>query len=445
MPSSLSRQPSPLRSRALVFLLLAVLLDTIGFGLVIPVMPQLIVEVTGGTLSDAAVWGGWLLFVFALIQLFAAPLLGNLSDRFGRRPVLLASLTALGLDYLLMGFAPTLAWLFVGRSLAGLFGSIGTTANAYVVDITPPKLRAQNFGMLGAAWGLGFIIGPVLGGFLGGFGTRVPFFAAAGLALANVLYGLFVLPESLPVRSRRPLSLRRANPIGTLLRMARYPVVAGLLLATLFYQLGQKAYPTTWNYFTLEAFQWSPQQVGFSMGFMGILVVLVQAVLIRQVIPRLGEERAITAGLLLIVVGFVGFAFAQQGWQMYLFIIPAALGGFAKPAMRSLMSNRTPHDAQGELQGAISSLFSLTSVIAPLLMTQLFGYFTSSQAPFYFPGAPFLLAAVLTLICLSLSHALFQRMRHAPPPDHSDERSDVLAQPSAAREEGGSQSEPDGV
>jgi len=382
--------------RAMVFILITVLVDTIGFGIIAPVTPELIMELTGEGLSEAALYGGWLMFLYAFTQFFAAPILGNLSDRFGRRPVLMASLFALGLDYLLMALAPNLTWLFVGRAIAGVAGATFATANAYIADVSDAEERAQNFGLLGSAWGLGFILGPVIGGVLGEYGPRIPFFAASALACANVLYGFFVLPESLPPESRRPFKLERANPIGAFAQMRRYPRVLVLFGALFLYQLAHDANPSTWTYYTMLKFNWTERDVGFSMGVLGISITIVQGLLIRLVIPKLGDRGTVLLGLLVMASGYLGFSLSSEGWMMLAFIIPFAIGGLAMPALRSILSKSVDEDAQGELQGALSSLMSLTAIIAPVFLTQLFGYFTSEQAPFYFPGAPFFTAAVLT-------------------------------------------------
>jgi DHA1 family tetracycline resistance protein-like MFS transporter len=390
------REPSSNR-RALTFIFITVLIDMIGFGIIIPVMPELIMELTGEGLSRAALYGGWLLFLYALMQFFFAPIIGNLSDRFGRRPVLLCSLVAFGFDYLLMGLAPTIVWLFAGRFVAGIAGATHSTANAYIADVSPPEERAKNFGLMGAAFGLGFILGPVLGGLLGEYGPRVPFFAACVLALCNAVYGFLVLPETLPAEARRPFDLRRANPVGALAQMRLYPVIVGLFGAFVLYMISHNANPTTWTYYTMLKFSWTERGVGYSMGFVGLGVALVQGGLIRAAIPRMGEMRAVYLGYALMSLAFVGFAFASAGWMMYAFIVPFSLGGLATPALRGIMSNTVPANAQGELQGALASVMSLTAIVAPVFMTQLFGYFTSDAAPLYFPGAPFLAAGVLLL------------------------------------------------
>jgi DHA1 family tetracycline resistance protein-like MFS transporter len=386
---------------ALAFIFVTILIDMIGFGIIIPVMPALIVELTGVGLGQAAIWGGRLLVVYAAMQFVFAPIIGNLSDRFGRRPVLLASLVAFGADYVIMGFAPTLAWLFLGRALAGIAGASHTTASAFIADVSAPEERAKNFGLVGAAFGLGFIIGPVIGGLLGEYGARIPFYAAGGLAFANAIYGYLVLPETLPPEKRRPFAWQRANPVGAFGEMRRYPLVIALFAVLFFYQIAHDANPSTWSYYTMLKFDWSPRDVGYSLGAIGVLFALVQGVLIRVVIPRIGEARTVAVGFVAMAVGFVGFAFATRGWMLYAFLVPFSLAGLANPALRGLLSNRVPSNAQGELQGAIASLVSVTAIIAPWLMTELFGAFTSAAAPIYFPGAPFVAAALLMGVALA--------------------------------------------
>lgn len=387
---------------ALACVFVTVLIDMIGFGIIIPVVPVLIVELTGQDLSHAALYGGWLLFLYALMQFFCAPVVGNLSDRFGRRPVLLLSLAAFGLDYAVMGFAPSMVWLFVGRFVAGVAGGSYVTANAYIADVSEPGDRAKNFGLVGAAFGVGFVLGPVIGGILGDYGTRVPFFAAAGLAVANLVYGAWVLPETLPVAARRPFSLGRANPVGAIAQMRRYPAVFALFGAVLLYQIAHDANPSVWTYYTMLKFDWTQREVGYSMGCVGAMIVLVQGVLIRVAIPWLGEVRAVVIGYALMAVGFFGYAFSTQGWMMIAFILPWALGEIATPALRGIMANQVADDAQGELAGAITSLRSLTAIGAPLLLTRLFGIFTAEDAPVYFPGAAFLAAGLMILGALAV-------------------------------------------
>lgn len=388
--------------QAIIVVFVTALIDSIGFGIIMPVMPTLLMEVTGEGMAEAARFGGWLMFAYAAMQFFLAPVLGNLSDRFGRRPILLTSLLVLGIDYLIMWWAPSFAWLLAGRIIAGAAASTYSTCNAFIADVSPPEVRAQNFGLMGAAFGLGFIIGPVVGGFLGEYGPRVPFLAAACLCFANLLYGALVLPESLAPGQRRRFDPRRANPAGTLAALRRYPVVFGLIGAYALFLLGHHVLPATWSFFTMEKFDWSPRQVGYSLGFVGVLMVLVQAVLLRMVLPRLGPRRAGVAGLTFTILSFVGYAFAAEVWVLYVFLAVGALQGFASPAMQGIMSTNVAADEQGELQGGLSAMMSLTAIVSPPLMTQIFASFTQGNDLPYLPGAPFLAAAALTVLALAL-------------------------------------------
>lgn len=391
------------KGAALGFIFITMLVDCIGLGIIIPVMPDLIKELTGGGLSEAATWGGWLTFAYATMQFFFAPILGGLSDKIGRRPILLGSLLGLGADYIFMAFAPTLAWLFVGRIVSGIFGASFTTASAYIADISEPEKRAQNFGMIGAAFGLGFIIGPVIGGLFSHWGLRAPFIAAAAFSLLNALYGYFILPESLKKENRRAFEWKRANPLGTLQKLGRYPALGGLIVAIFLLYVAGHAAQSTWAFYTEQKFEWNAKEVGYSLGFVGLMIGLVQGGLIRIVIPAIGQKNSVYLGLLLYVVGFVLFAFASEGWMMYVFMIPYGLGGIAGPAIQGIMSTQVPANEQGELQGGMTSMMSVTSIIGPLLMTGLFSYYTSKEAGVYFPGAPFLAGAVLTLISIVLA------------------------------------------
>lgn len=384
--------------RAVIFIFITLLIDTIGFGLILPVMPALIMQLTGEHLDAAARYGGWLGFVFAAVQFFCAPLLGNLSDRFGRRPVLLFSLFALGLDYIVMGFAPRLEWLFVGRFIAGIAGASFGPAYAYIADISPPEKRAQNFGLVGAAFGLGFIAGPAIGGLLGSFGARTPFFVAAAFSLLNLTFGYFVLPESLPLALRRPFDWSRANPLGTLRQLRKYPAVITLAGAAFLWQLGHQVLPSIWAFYTMEKFHWSVTAVGVSLAAAGIVMAISQGVLTGVLIPRLGgERRAAMIGLTAGAIVYCWYALASTGWMMYLGILGWALAGLAWPSLNALMSQQIPATAQGELQGGLASVSSLSSIIGPPLMTQLFGHFASAGAPLRFPGAPFIAAALLSV------------------------------------------------
>lgn len=399
--------------KALWFLMFTVFLDSVGLGIIIPVTPELLQELSGEPLSDAAKFGGWLMFTYALMQFFFAPIIGNLSDHFGRRPVLLVSLAALSVDYLFMAIAPTLALLFVGRLIAGIAGATFPTANAYITDITEEDKRAEAFGLLGAAWGVGFIMGPVIGGLLGEYGARLPFFVAAGLALANVLYGLIVLPESLATDKRRKFAWRRATPVGAMAALTKYPTALGLALVFLLFQIAHDANPSTWTYYTMLKFDWSERDIGFSMAAVGFGIAIVQGGLIGKVVDKFGEQKTVYLGLLMSALAYFGFAYASQGWMMYAFIVPFALGGVFAPALRSILTQQVPANAQGELQGALTSLLSITAIASPLIMTQLFSFFSAANAPIYFPGAAFFTAGVCVVLGLLLFASLWSRVKNA--------------------------------
>jgi DHA1 family tetracycline resistance protein-like MFS transporter len=385
--------------QALVFVAITVLLDTIGFGLIMPVMPTLLVDLTGESVGRAAIYGGWLAFIYAAVQFLAAPVLGNLSDHYGRRPVLLFAVGALGLDYIVMGLAPTLGWLFVGRTIAGIAGASFTPAYAYVADITPPQKRAQSFGVVSAMFGVGFIAGPAIGGLLGGLGPRAPFFAAACLSLVNFTYGWFLLPESLPPEKRRRFDWSRANPLGTLAQVKKHPVVLRLLLALFLWMVAHQVMPATWSFYTKYRFGWSPATIGASLALAGLVMATSQATLMRVVVPRLGERRAALMGIVIAGIGYLGYAFATAGWMMFAWLATWFFGAIVMPSTNALMSHGVAADAQGELQGAVASLYSLSSIVGPPLMTQLFGRFTALDAPVHFPGVAFVAAAVLTASC----------------------------------------------
>jgi DHA1 family tetracycline resistance protein-like MFS transporter len=383
---------------ALLFILITIFIDTVAFGIIIPVLPKLIAQLGDTAISDAAAYGGLLMFVFALMQFLFAPVIGNLSDRFGRRPVLLVSLTALGVDYIIMGFAPSLVWLFVGRMIAGVAAATFATANAYIADITDEEERAARFGLIGAAWGVGFVLGPALGGLLGEFDIRLPFFAAAGLALLNVIYGFIVLPETLKDENRRPFVFWRANPVGALASIRRYPMVVGLFGALALYFVAHAVNPSTWTYYVLHKFQWSEGQIGLALAAVGLSGAVVSGTLVGPLVKRLGEAGAAYLGFILSGISFVGYALATEGWMLFPWIVLGAFMGLVMPSLRSIMSQVVPEDGQGELQGAISSLMGLTAIVAPLVMTQLFRYFSMQTAPVYFPGASFLLAGCLMVL-----------------------------------------------
>jgi DHA1 family tetracycline resistance protein-like MFS transporter len=391
------------KNTALTFIFITLLIDCTGLGMIIPVTPKLIEELTGGSLSVASQYGGWLTFAYAIMQFLFSPVLGGLSDQYGRRPVLLISLFGLGIDYLFLALAPTIAWLFLGRIIAGVCGASFTTASAYLADISTPEKRAQNFGLIGAAFGVGFIIGPMIGGVFGEYGTRIPFLVAASFSLLNCLFGFFILPESLSKENRRPFDWKRANPVGSLLQLQRYPTIMGMLISIVLLYIAGHAAQSTWSYYTMEKFKWNLTWVGYSLSFVGLMVGIVQGGLIRVIVPKIGQKKSVYAGMCLYIIGFTLFAFASKGWMMFAFIIPYSLGGIAGPALQGIMSGQVPPNEQGELQGALTSLMSVTSIIGPILMTNLFSYFTKSGAPVYFPGAPFLTGAVLTVLSVLFS------------------------------------------
>lgn len=391
------------KNAALGFIFVTLLIDVIGFGIIIPVIPDLLKNLLHSDLAEASSYSGWLVASFAAMQFLFSPILGNLSDQFGRRPILLISLFGFGLDYLLTAFAPTIGWLFAGRIVAGIMGASFSTAAAYIADISPPEKRAQNFGIIGAAFGLGFIIGPALGGFIAKLGPRAPFIAAAILTLANWLYGYFILPESLAKENRRKFDWRRANAVGTLRFFLRYEVILGLVASLVLIYLSSHAVQSTWTFFTMEKFAWDSDMVGYSLAAVGVMVALVQGWLIRFIIPKLGQVYCIYVGLVLYSIGFCLFASATQGWMMFAFLVPYCLGGIAPPSLQGIMSSQVPANQQGELQGALTSLTSLTSVFGPLLMTGLFHHYSQPGKEIYFPGAPMVAGAILTLISAFLA------------------------------------------
>jgi len=388
------------RKSAMSFIMVTMLIDFTGFGIIIPVLPKLIQDFTGGGFGVAAEYGGWLTLAYASVQFIFSPIIGALSDRFGRRPVLLSSLFGLGIDYIFLAFAPSIVWLFVGRIIAGITGASFTTAQAYIADVSPPEKRAQNFGLVGAAFGVGFILGPVLGGLFSQFGTRVPFMIAAGLSLVNWLYGYFILPESLPVEKRRAFDWKRANPIGSLVSISKYPALLGLMATLLLLYLASHSVQSNWSFYTMQKFHWDATWVGYSLGFVGLVVGVVQGGLIRVILPKIGQKRAVYFGLILYIIGFISFAFATAGWMMFVFMLPYGLAGIGGPAMQGLISNEIPENAQGEMQGVLTGLQSLAAIVGPWLMTHIFAYFIAENTPVYFPGAPFILSALLTLIGL---------------------------------------------
>jgi len=392
-----NRQPG---KHALAFIFITVLIDMIGLGIILPVMPDLIMDITGLTRPEAARWGGALYALYALTQFVFAPIIGNLSDRFGRRPVLLVAIAGFAIDYVVMGFAPFLWVLFIGRALSGMFGATYSTAGAYIADITPPEERGGRFGLIGAAFGLGFIIGPAIGGLLGEIDHRLPFFVAAGLAGLNFIYGLLVLPETHKPENRRPFRWSKANPVGALLQLKQFPMVFGLLAAVALFYIGHAAFPAVWAYYGPEKFGWSNADVGLSLAAVGVVSAAVQGGLSGRLIKWMGQRRAAIIGFSVAAAAYFAYAYAPNGFAVYAIIVLSGLSGIAGPALQGTMSGQVPADMQGALQGGVTSLGSLMMAFSPILMTQIFFAFSNREAEPYFPGAPYFLAGVLTIFAV---------------------------------------------
>lgn len=398
------------KSSGLFFIFITVVIDVIGLGIIIPVMPKLIQELTGGNLSEASRYGGWLVFTYAITQFVFASVLGNLSDKYGRRPVLLISLIGFSLNYLLMGIAPTIAWLFLGRFIAGITGASYTVAAAYIADISTPEKKAQNFGLLGAAFGLGFIIGPVLGGLLGHYGARVPFYAAGILCFINFLYGYFIVPESLKPELRRPFQWKSANPIGAFIHIKSHPIILPLIACIFLINMASHSVQSTWSYYTLEKFGWDEKMVGLSLGFIGTLLMIVQAGLIRVIIPKIGTGKAIIGGIILYMITFPLYGLATASWMLYAISVPYVIAGITGPALQSHISNLVPQNEQGRIQGGVTSVISLTAILGPLIMTNLFSHFSKkTDSSIYFPGAPFIFAGMLATVALLIITNYFRK------------------------------------
>ena len=366
---------------ALVFVLITLFIDILGIGIIIPVLPELVKEFVGGSTALAGWYVGVIGATYALMQFLCAPIMGALSDRFGRRPIILASLFGLGIDFLIQGLAPTIGWLFLGRLVAGMMGASITTVNAYIADVSTPETRARNFGLTGVMFGLGFIFGPALGGLLGGIHLRLPFFVAAGFALVNWLYGFFILPESLPLDKRSSLTLAKMNPLGTLKRLRAYPIVAGLAVAFVCISLAQRGLENVWVLYTGFRFGWNEQTNGLTLALVGLMAALVQGLLVRPTIARLGERRTVSVGVAISAIAFLGYGLAFEGWMVPCIIVFGAFGGVAGPAIQSIVAGAVDPSDQGKIQGALTSLMSVTNIVAPLFFTAgLFSYFTSEHA-----------------------------------------------------------------
>ncbi len=397
------------RAPAIGFILVTLFVDVLGIGLIIPVLPKLVETFKEGNVSAAAGTLGLLFSLYSLMQFLCAPVLGSLSDRFGRRPVLLGSLFGAGLDYLLLAWAPSLSWFWLGRLVAGITGASFSTAIAYVADVSPPEKRAQSFGLIGAAFGFGFIAGPAVGGLLGDISLRLPFLAAAGLALLNWCYGLFVLPESLSDEHRRPFSWARANPVGSLLALKTYPVVLGLTGTLFLANLAQNSLQSTWVLYTGYRYQWTATQTGVSLAVVGLMAALVQGGLVRVIVPKLGERKALIVGLSIGAANMLGYGLATKGWMIYVILVVGSIGAIGGPAVQALISRSVPPNEQGSVQGALSSLASLAGIMGPPVATTLFGYFIGSTAPWRVPGAAFFLASLLLLAGLGMALWSFRR------------------------------------
>ncbi len=388
----------PVSKHAVTFVIITVFLDMVGFGMIMPVLPHLIEDVGQMTLAEATVIGGWMYFAFAFTQFLFSPLMGNLSDRYGRRPLLLLAVFGLGVDYIFSALAPTLAWLFVGRAIAGLCGSSYVIANAYIADVTAPADRAKAFGLIGAAFGLGFIAGPAVGGLLGEFGPRVPFWAAAGVSLLNFAYGWFVLPETLTPEKRRPFEMRRANPFGTLKVFRTYPGVLPLCAVLFLYMFASSVYPAVWPFWGIAKFGWSTAMVGLSLAAFGAITAVCQGTLTGPAVARWGEVRVCLIGLCAAVLGLLGYAMATGMLMVILFMLVHAPEGFVNPMLTAIMSKAVPEDAQGELQGGISSVMNLAMLSGTVFFAQVFGFFLSPDAPIQSPDIAYFIAA--GVICL---------------------------------------------
>ncbi|SFO99053.1 MFS transporter, DHA1 family, tetracycline resistance protein [Chitinophaga sp. YR627] len=404
------------KQSAIGFIFITLLIDVMGWGLIIPVMADLIAQLKHIPVNQASTYGALLLSVFAVTQFIFAPVVGNLSDKYGRRPVLLLSLLGFGIDYIILALAPSYGWLFIGRVIAGMTGASFTTATAYIADVSVDETtRAKNFGMIGAAFGLGFVLGPALGALLAQWGIRAPFYAAAVLCLLNCLYGFFLLPESLSKENRRSFEWSRANPFGSLKFLTSHPEIGGLAFAFFLIYLGAQSVQGNWNFFTIYRFQWSEKMVGISLAIVGVLVGAVQAGLTRIIIPKIGNEKSIYLGLSLYTLGLVLFAFATQSWMMFAFLIPYCLGGICGPSLQSVISGHVPPNQQGELQGALTSLMSLTTIFGPLIMNGTFAYFTTDRAPFHFPGVHFLIGAVCMLLSIVITNKVLTKEKKENP------------------------------
>ena len=397
------------KNSTLIFIIVVVVIDTAGFGLIFPVLPQLLNNLLHSDISTAAKYGGWLSFAYAAMQFVFAPILGNLSDQYGRRPVLLSSLFGFSIDCVFLAFAPNILWLFVGRTIAGITGASYSVASACVADISTDENRTKNFGIVNAAFGLGFIIGPVIGGTLVQFGTHTPFIVAAILSFINFTFGYFFFPESLNIDTRRTYEWKRANPFGSLKYLSEFPLINTLVLSMIFVSIANHSMESVWAYFTIEKFKWDTSLIGYSLAVIGLLSIIVQLWLVGILAKKLGDRRMAVFGLILTMTGFFLFAFTEWQWLLLVALLVYIVGGVQGTAIQSITSSTIPENEQGELQGSLGSLMGLTTLIAPPLMTSSFSYFTGKNSAIYFPGISFLIAALLTLISLILLIKSFKK------------------------------------
>ena len=395
---------------ALLFIFVTILVDVIGIGIILPIIPDLIMELTGEGTAKAVIYGMWLTTAFAGMQFLFSPVLGEISDRYGRRPILLLALLGLSFDYLIHAWAPTIMWLFIGRFLAGITGASFTVASAYIADISMKEEKAKNFGLIGAAFGLGFIIGPGIGGFFGEINVRLPFYIAAGLTFANFLFGYFFVPESLSQENRRPINLFKMIPGVSLVSLRNYKGVLLLIFAFFLANLAGQALPSTWSYYGIERYDWSPQDIGISLMVVGLLVAIAQGFLVGVVVKKFGKKITIIAGFLLWTIGMFLFSQASEPWMLYAFLIPYAFGGVAGPTIQGVISNQVSEKEQGNLQGAITGLVSVTAILGQLIFSTVFYYFIRPETEIYFPGAPYVLAAILLFIAFLFAVLAMKRM-----------------------------------
>ncbi len=399
------------RQGAIIFIFITILIDILGIGLIIPVLPKLFEEVGGLNASEAAITGGLLTATYGVMQFLFAPIIGGLSDQYGRRPLLLAALLGFGLDYMVIVFAPNISWFFVARVIAGICGSSVTVANAYIADISSDKDRAKNFGMIGAAFGLGFVVGPSLGGLLGEVGTKVPFIVAACLSFLNLIYGYFIIPESLKPEDRRTFSWKRANPFGTLKQVFNYKLIVGLVISLFFIYIAANATHANWPYFTTEKFGWGAKEIGLSLTFVGVMISIVQGGVVGPVVKKIGEINAVYVGFIFNIIGLSLLGIVPESWMLYAVIVPYAFGGLAGPSLQSLMTAQVPKNAQGELQGGLTSLMTISNIFGPLIMTGIFRFYTNPENDIYFPGAPFLLGTALAILSIFIARISLEKIR----------------------------------